>query len=686
MKCSYYRPKNLGKSGTRISTDVNRFIAALSRQPFITILTSTIVGILIGFRELPIAIPIACLGVALAIFVALLLLSRKPAMSLRLRDWHWSWISLSFIGFGMLCSSSHYPKHIDFGEAEYKGYAFATIEDVETTTDGDRLRVKVESFRNLDGTPHDIKDFNAVITTGGTTLQIGDRISFLQDFEPIVNSRNYQGSDYASYMLHNGIRYRQYCDPEHLHYIDHQDTWKSVSTSIRDNLVSIVERSSLQRPTQNFIITMLLGDKDYMPDEVNEKFSDAGIAHILALSGLHMGIIALILSFLLYPLRIVASPKWIYLLTIIGLWTFAFITGMSPSVVRAAVMATFYFSALILERHNDSINSLLAAVTFIVIADPLSIFNIGLQLSATTVASILLLTDKFNFVNRFHNPRLYNVVATILTTLTAVLGSWILTAHYFHTFPLMFLPINVITIPLLPLYIGIAILHITLSAFGIDFIATSVALDYGYKALMSLMEWLTLDGSVIENVWISPISIPVYFCFIVLLSMWLGSRKRLLLIYTLIALSSGLLIALTGPTDRPLDGFIIQDRWDDNLVRVYYDGNDSTIQLPRNRNSLTTIYGKSLMCIDDNRMTQRMIDQVDSTKLSPRPCDYLILCKGYRGNIADLLDIYAPTTIVLMPEIFDTKEKALIREGQSIGVNLYSISQRGALQHLIHRD
>ena len=211
-------------------------------------------------------------------------------------------------------------------------------------------------------------------------------------------------------------------------------------------------------------------------------------------------------------------------------------------------------------------------------------------------------------------------------------------------------------------------------------------LDYGYKALMSLMEWLTLDGSVIENVWISPISIPVYFCFIVLLSMWLGSRKRLLLIYTLIALSSSLLIALTGPTDRPLDGFIIQDRWDDNLVRVYYDGNDSTIQLPRNRNSLTTIYGKSLMCIDDNRMTQRMIDQVDSTKLSPRPCDYLILCKGYRGNIADLLDIYAPTTIVLMPEIFDTKEKALIREGQSIGVNLYSISQRGALQHLIHRD
>ncbi|MBQ2439985.1 MAG: hypothetical protein II271_02160, partial [Muribaculaceae bacterium] len=118
---------------------MNRFIVALSRQPFITILTSTIVGILIGFRELPIAIPIACLGVALAIFVALLLLSRKPAMSLRLRDWHWSWISLSFIGIGMLCSSSHYPKHIDFGEAEYNGYAFATIEDVETTTDGDCL-------------------------------------------------------------------------------------------------------------------------------------------------------------------------------------------------------------------------------------------------------------------------------------------------------------------------------------------------------------------------------------------------------------------------------------------------------------------------------------------------------------------------------------------------------------------
>ena len=157
---------------------------------------------------------------------------------------------------------------------------------------------------------------------------------------------------------------------------------------------------------------MLLGDKSYMPDETRQIFSNAGIAHILALSGLHVGIIIVLISSILFPLGFFIPRKIIYLITIVFLWIFAFITGMSASVVRASIMATFYLSAKILERQNDSINALLGAITLILIVNPSALYDVGLQLSALTVTSIILFSEKLNFIDRYKHPRLYHIFST----------------------------------------------------------------------------------------------------------------------------------------------------------------------------------------------------------------------------------------------------------------------------------
>ena len=670
---------------------MNTLLATLSRMPFLIILMGVIAGIIVGYRNISYIFPITIILLSWGGWYAITRYSNTPQRSMKLRHGHWIWAFSLFAGIGMLLAAISYPKEINNDTLSASRYASASVKSLETSANGDRLIVEINDFVDNNGIYNQTSPFDVLISTSATDLSVGDIISFPLDLKTIENNDNYQGFDYASYMINRGIRYRQYCHSSDLHLHNHESNWRTLSITIRDCLVEIVEKSHLQKETQEFVITMLLGDKSYMPDDTRRVFSNAGIAHILALSGLHVGIIIVLISTVLFPLGFFIPRKMIYLITIVFLWIFAFITGLSASVVRASIMATFYLSAKILERQNDSMNALLAAITFILIANPSALFDVGLQLSVLTVTSIILFSEKLNVIDRHRHPWLYRILSTLIISLIAVGGSWIVVAYYFHTFPLMFIPANAIVVPLLPFYISITIIHLILSSFGLNFYFLILIIDTFYSWIISLSEFLAFDGAVIENIWVSPITIILYFISILFFAIWLSNRNR----YNLINLSSlvcmTILSAVVMPTDKPKDGFIVQNRWDSNLIRIYENGCDSLIKIPHDTTTVFQIYDKQIVCIDENSISkyekkrdrQKAKHEIDTLINFRYNCDYVVLCKGYRGSITHILRHYDTKLIILMPEIFNSKEQSLVLEAQKLNVRIHSIADNGALKYFV---
>lgn len=178
---------------------------------------------------------------------------------------------------------------------------------------------------------------------------------------------------------------------------------------------------------------------------------------MLALSGMHVSIIAGIILWLLFPFNLFGIYKWRYIATLPILWGYTLVTGLSPSTVRAAIMLTVVMTCILTERKNSAWNALLLAVFIIILFNPDSLYDIGLQLSFICVASLIFFAGPLNPIDQHKHNILYDIVSAILVTLSATAASWVLSSYYFGIFPILFIPANLIVLPLLPIYV---VLHL----------------------------------------------------------------------------------------------------------------------------------------------------------------------------------------------------------------------------------
>ena len=220
-------------------------------------------------------------------------------------------------------------------------------------------------------------------------------------------------------------------------------------------------------PTIAFYIATITGDDSFLTDDSREEYSRSGLAHILALSGLHVAIIATVIAALLFPLHLMRQRKLRYIITIVILWIYAIVTGLSPSVTRAVVMTSMFLIALMIERRNSSLNALCFAALVILLFSPMSLYSIGFQLSFCAVASILIFANRMNPISPRHKIA-YHFTSLITVSISAMIGTGLISAYYFHTFPVYFLLSNIIVLLILPFVLGGGILLTLLLAFGID--------------------------------------------------------------------------------------------------------------------------------------------------------------------------------------------------------------------------
>ena len=262
----------------------------------------------------------------------------------------------------------------------------------------------------------------------------------------------------------------------------------------RSILLERLESAGLSDDQYAVVAAMALGDKSALTKELRETYSKTGASHILALSGLHLGIIYALLSML------IVGRRWqmiTQVAIILSIWAFVFLVGMSASVVRSAVMLTVYALLAIGHRHKMSINTLAFTAIVMLLVTPKALFDVGFQMSFMAVFSILL------FVPLFYRPFSAEYLMThraiswlwgmVAVSIAAQIGVAPLIAYYFGRFSCYFLLTNFIVIPAATI-----ILYLSLATLLIPSIGVVLASIVGLLNT-TLLFIATIPGATIED-------------------------------------------------------------------------------------------------------------------------------------------------------------------------------------------
>lgn len=457
------------------------------------------------------------MAMALALYVLILLRSRDPISTFRLGRVHGIWVWLIFIGIGMMTESLHRPYTMEKAWGDRPRYVYAEVKAIQSKTYGDRLEAEIDGLNGA----------RCIVRTGATTFAKGDEILIpAASLNEIAKDTSEFALRYAPMMKAKGILYDGFVKPDNLRAIGHRESLSVWSDGIRNGIEAAIEKSHLQRSTSAFLNAVLMGDKSGLDDNIRMTFANGGTAHMLALSGLHMGILAGMVIFLMWPLSAIGRYKWGYAVSIALLWLYVLMTGMSPSSVRACIMITFAFAGVIMERKNSAGHSLCAACLIMMVLDPMVLFDAGFQLSVTCVAALVVFAKRLNPIGHRRHPGLYRITEALITTMTATAASWALTSYYFGQIPLMFLPTNLLLLPMLPFYIAAGVIFTLLLCCGWEFGALGWVLDKGYDFLTWVTATLSMEGTGVLEWQIPMWGVIVWTAVFGLAGWWIASKKN----------------------------------------------------------------------------------------------------------------------------------------------------------------
>ncbi|QNL21524.1 ComEC family competence protein [Hyphobacterium sp. CCMP332] len=294
-------------------------------------------------------------------------------------------------------------------------------------------------------------------------LEYGDLVYINNSPKRIVGPKNPESFDYASFMRRKGFLFQVFTESSDVLILEKDKGSPIIKMALKiRNYFQFVLKDNISNPDNLHVAqALILGQKDDLPNEVREAFADAGAIHVLAVSGLHVGIIYQILIYLLSFLnKLKYGRQGLFFITVTVLFAYAAITGFSPSVSRAVIMFSTLALSKLINRRSDIYNNLALAAFIILIIDPMMIFDLGFQLSFLAVFSIVFFYPYFTNRVEFSNSMLDKMYKLSAVSLAAQIGTVPITLYYFHQFPNLFILSNFIVIPFagIILSLGIALL------------------------------------------------------------------------------------------------------------------------------------------------------------------------------------------------------------------------------------
>lgn len=466
----------------------------LQRTPFFRLLLALLSGI-IAFRYFQIpAFTLSTLAVVAVFVISISFIIRRTTIQYRFRWLFGSGLFLLLFNLGYLLCLFSESKSTFYPIGERK--TFLVTVNSATVEKPKSYRCEIKLDKILDQNKWKKATGNAVVyfekSEKAKSILIGDELVLRTEFKVPPGAENPGGFDYAAYLKQNNIRATA--------YINASDWYKTKTTSpfsirreaniVRSKLLAIYEKYGIKDYEFAVLAALTVGYTDELSPDLRASYSASGAMHILSVSGLHVGIVYVVIAFLLGFLK--KNRLQLFLratLIVLFLWTYAFITGMSPSVVRSALMFSFVAIGTSLERKSQIYNTVFMSAFIMLLIEPNFIYNIGFQLSYAAVLSIIIFQKPFATLLPVRNKVLRWLRDLVSVSVAAQIGTLPFTLYYFQQFPNYFLLTNLVAIPLSTIVIYIAITLLATSF--IPVVATYVAI---------LLKWslVTLNYSIVE--------------------------------------------------------------------------------------------------------------------------------------------------------------------------------------------
>ena len=284
-----------------------------------------------------------------------------------------------------------------------------------------------------------------------TNLHYGDVLWINNNLKATIAPKNPFEFNYQKYLAYQNIYHQAYVRHDEYLFNGQNKGYFTLAFvyRLRNYLLKVIQENISGREEVAIASALTLGYRHLLEDDMVKTYSETGAMHVLAVSGLHVGIMFMVLNFFFRFLdKRGKGGRWIkFGLIMSGIWLFAFVTGLPPSVCRAAVMFSFLAFGMALGRKGNIYNVIAASALALLIYNPFMITYVGFQLSYLAVLSII-----------FFQPKLYRLwdienwlgdKVWQLTTVSAAaqLGTMPITLYYFHQFPVYFFLSNLVVIP-----------------------------------------------------------------------------------------------------------------------------------------------------------------------------------------------------------------------------------------------
>ena len=245
---------------------------------------------------------------------------------------------------------------------------------------------------------------------------------------------------------------------------------QKIATHGNEILHNSIAECGFDDATAAFVLAVLAGDETFLDADLSDRMRAAGVAHVLALSGLHVGIIATLFALLLWGLRCLPKGRLVYAVALpSAVMLYGLSVGMPPSVARAAVMLAVFALSGYLERPSSPYNALLVTITVWLFINPMWLWSPAMQLSCAAVVGVIWFGRLAP--SPYRHPWLSALCSLVLAPIGALVATSLLSAMYFHALPVWFLPANIVVALLVP---------VILTGAAIATLCTTIGLNPGF--------------------------------------------------------------------------------------------------------------------------------------------------------------------------------------------------------------
>lgn len=515
-------------------------------------------------------------------------------------------------------------------------------------------------------------------------------------------------ADYNRYLYLQGVNSVLWLTKEEMYPISKasDNTLSNILDKARAATTNAIIDSGAGSDASAFLTAVIVGDDSYLQPDTDEAFRTSGLAHLLALSGLHVGIIIMFITVCLSWMRPSRyGYRIFYILIIAASFAYAAFAGMTPSVVRAACMVAVLCVSAIFQRRANVYNSLCVAIFLWLVINPLWLFAPGFQMS---VCAVLGITIALRAVNAYRIRRTWvkKALRIVIVPMAAMAATAIPAMAYFHTFPLYFLPANILaSIAIAPMmFCGVLLAIATMT--GIGHGALAYACDRLYAFIEFSAKTFGGDSGVVHTY---PSMLTIFCCLAAVAAFFFFLYRPRSIMRISMLCCTCIFIALSSSFDRSrvsIDAYILSGGTSTDMLLADADSvylitdatginaaNIRTLRQQRYRDMLLRRTTNAELVLLSGNFTRHefkrsgdiltcgkhrfLLVNSDSLASPSERCEYALVCRGFKGDIKKVA-LHADT-IVIGTSVHYTRRRRFVAFMDSAGIPYRDIRSDGGL-------